>query len=164
MPFAYICFIWFLSFYYIFNLLVHFFRRKKKCIRYLDSNDPGEPESEDNLGSAGSVEAPTPESPDTDHSLDNHVHEQLHPKPPSPSSPSESKPRLDTDGSVIPPSPRPPSRHHQPHNLYHHHPLSVHHLIQPHFGRLTERFQQDSAAPTHMLTVTWVRLYLDWGL
>lgn len=125
------------------------FRRKKKCIRYLDSND-AEPESEDNLGSAGSVEAPTPESPDTVDSLENPANEQLHPKTPSPPSPVDTKPRLDTDGSIIPPS---PSKL-QPHNLYHHHPLSVHHLIQPHFGRLTERFQQDSTVPSHMLTVT----------
>ena len=35
-------------------------RRKKKCIRYLDGGDTGE--SEDNIGSVDSIEAPTPDS------------------------------------------------------------------------------------------------------
>ncbi|XP_022236139.1 protein pangolin, isoforms A/H/I/S-like [Limulus polyphemus] len=41
-------------------------RRKKKCIRYLEGADNGE--SEDNLGSIGSVDAPTPDSKSDDES------------------------------------------------------------------------------------------------
>lgn len=42
-----------------------FHRRKKKCIRYLDPQDPpnnNHHDSEDNIGSVGSLEAPTPDS------------------------------------------------------------------------------------------------------
>ena len=41
--------------------LIVSFRRKKKCIRYLDGGDTAG-ESEDNIGSVDSIEAPTPDS------------------------------------------------------------------------------------------------------
>lgn len=47
------------------------FRRKKKCIRYLEALRASQAENRhdgDNLGSVGSVEAPTPDSKSTDES------------------------------------------------------------------------------------------------
>ncbi|XP_035216064.1 protein pangolin, isoforms A/H/I/S-like [Stegodyphus dumicola] len=144
-------------------------RRKKKCIRYLDGNDTA-PESEDNMGSAGSVEAPTPDSnktddtdsQDTDNVHNNHTNTspQLSPC----NDEVDTKPILDNNGMVRSTS---PTRNHQ-HHLYHHHPLSVHHLIQPHFNSRStliartdmSRFQSPSEsgsnqlAPPPMLTVT----------
>ncbi|KAI1292240.1 Protein pangolin, isoforms A/H/I/S [Halotydeus destructor] len=47
-------------------------RRKKKCVRYLDSQERlNEHEGDDNLGSAGSVEAPTPDSKSANDDDDN---------------------------------------------------------------------------------------------
>ncbi|KFM82214.1 Protein pangolin, isoform J, partial [Stegodyphus mimosarum] len=144
-------------------------RRKKKCIRYLDGNDTA-PESEDNMGSAGSVEAPTPDSnktddtdsQDTDNVHNNHTNTspQLSPC----NDEVDTKPIIDNNGMVRSTS---PTRSHQ-HHLYHHHPLSVHHLIQPHFNSRStlitrtdmSRFQSPSEsgsnqlAPPPMLTVT----------
>lgn len=145
------------------------FRRKKKCIRYKDGNETAF-ESEDNMGSAGSVEAPTPDSKteDTDsqdtadtphpHSIASPLPLQLSPAP----SDIDTKPRLDSNGMVVhqPPRQPPPSKNH----LYSHHPLSVHQLTQPHFSRSSlnmSRFHQNLAEsgsgrppPAPMLTVT----------
>lgn len=102
-------------------------RRKKKCIRYLDGNDHAG-ESEDNMGSAGSVEAPTPDSKcdnesDTD-TLNNSPDMNISLSSPQDDSEVDVKPRLESI-SIIRDNISP---------ISHHHPLSVHHLIQPHFS------------------------------
>ncbi|CAL1277611.1 unnamed protein product [Larinioides sclopetarius] len=141
-------------------------RRKKKCIRYKDGNDSTF-DLDDNMGSAGSVEAPTPDSnktEDTDSQDTDNTHNNNSIASPQLSPCNEdidTKPRLDSNGMVRPPSPH---RNH----LYHH-PLSVHQLIQPHFtSRSTliartdaiNRFQNPNETgsnrptPAPMLTVT----------
>ncbi|GFT98440.1 hypothetical protein NPIL_547551 [Nephila pilipes] len=140
-------------------------RRKKKCIRYKDGND-NTFDMEDNMGSAGSVEAPTPDSnktEDTDSQDTDNTHNNNSIASPqlSPCNDDiDTKPRLDSNGMVRPPSPH---RNH----LYHH-PLSVHQLIQPHFSSRSAlisrtdamRFQNPNETasnrptPAPMLTVT----------
>ncbi|GIY30021.1 uncharacterized protein CEXT_174261 [Caerostris extrusa] len=123
---------------------------------------------EDNMGSAGSVEAPTPDSnktEDTDSQDTDNTHNNNSIASPqlSPCNDEiDTKPRLDNNGMVRPTSPL------RNHHVFHH-PLSVHQLIQPHYSSRSTliartdnipRFQNPNEAgsnrptPAPMLTVT----------
>ncbi|XP_021000199.1 transcription factor 7-like 2 isoform X2 [Parasteatoda tepidariorum] len=123
-------------------------RRKKKCIRYLDGAD-NSLESEDNLGSAGSVEAPTPDSnktEDTDSQDLDTIQNNNSPLSPC-TDEMDTKPRLDSNGMLRPQSPL------QQH-LYHH-PYSVRQLIQPHhFDSHHHHHHRASPMKTSLITRT----------
>jgi transcription factor 7-like 2 len=83
-------------------------RRKKKCIRYLDNGGDTAGESEDNIGSVGSMEAPTPDSKSTNES--DHDNLNLSSAELSLSSP----PVVPNSDYIIP-------HHNHNHHLIHHH-------------------------------------------
>ncbi len=87
-------------------LLNLIFRRKKKCIRYLDNGGDTAGESEDNIGSVGSMEAPTPDSKSTNES----DHDNLNL---SSAELSLSSPPVPNSDYIIP--------HHNHNHLIHHH-------------------------------------------
>ncbi|XP_076360658.1 transcription factor 7-like 2 isoform X2 [Tachypleus tridentatus] len=119
-------------------------RRKKKCIRYLDGTDIGE--SEDNLGSVSSVEAPTPDSKCATESDQDGINTSSELSPSVPSEVSV-KPELHTDNivtsSVV--STCPASSFH--------HPLSVHHLAMPYYKK-TSLSQVDCSLDASSICIT----------
>lgn len=107
-------------------------RRKKKCIRYVDGSDNAL-DSEDNIGSAGSVEAPTPDSKSAGDSDNEHLNvSELSLS--SPKVPSDLDNRPNNRIHSLPPESSPT------HPL---HPLSIHHLTQPHCNSTVNRVKCD---------------------
>ncbi|XP_076340129.1 protein pangolin, isoforms A/H/I/S-like isoform X2 [Tachypleus tridentatus] len=117
-------------------------RRKKKCIRYLEGADNGE--SEDNLGSIGSVDAPTPDSKSADESdLEGNSMNTSELSLSSPPVPNDNDVKQEvSENGVLSNFPHPSCSTLGPQRTSH--PFSIQHLTAPHSSSVVSRKNCDS--------------------